>query len=87
MTSYSVAIKCYKKQLEVAWVLKDIPEEFVAYDLISTCYFYLGNLKKSKYYQKRTLRGHFEPQQSKLRLIFEKQLHNQKEARRERQQT
>jgi len=72
-------MKCYKKQLEIAWSINDIHEEMSAYDHISICYFYLGNLKKSEYYQKRALRGIFEPKGSKLRLIFEKQIANKRE--------
>jgi hypothetical protein len=83
MQDYPNAIKCYKKQLELAWSLKDYSEEMLAYDMIAVNYFYLGDLTKSKYYETRMLRGQFEPKESKLRKIFEKQILTKREQKNE----
>lgn len=47
---YENAIKCFKKQLEMAWSKEDYPNEMFAYDKIAINYFYLSDLEKSKYY-------------------------------------
>ena len=57
---YHKAIKCYKKQIEIAWILNDKVSELRAYDNIGIQYFYLGNREKAKYYHERMLYGRIE---------------------------
>jgi tetratricopeptide (TPR) repeat protein len=57
---YHMAIKCYKKQIEIAWILNDKVSELRAYDNIGIQYFYLGNREKAKYYHERMLYGRSE---------------------------
>lgn len=57
---YNKAIKCYKKQIEIAWVLGDKHSELRAFDNIGIQYFYLGNRDKAKYYHERMLYGRAE---------------------------
>lgn len=54
---YHKAIKCYKKQIEVAWALNNKPNELRGYDNIGIQYFYLANRDKAKYYHDRMLAG------------------------------
>lgn len=64
---YHKAIKCYKKQIEVAWVLNDKNSELRAYDNIGLQYFYLCNREKARYYHERMLYGRSESQKSEIR--------------------
>jgi tetratricopeptide (TPR) repeat protein len=64
---YNKAIKCYKKQIEIAWILNDHVSELRAYDNIGIQYFYLGNREKAKYYHERMIYGRTEAQSSKVR--------------------
>ena len=57
MKEYENAIKCFKKQLEIAWSKGDYSSEMLAYDKIAINYFYLSDLEKAKYYQERMMRG------------------------------
>jgi tetratricopeptide (TPR) repeat protein len=57
MREYENAIKCFKKQLELSWSKSIYGAEMMAYDKIAINYFYLGNLKKAKYYKERMMRG------------------------------
>lgn len=64
---YHKAIKCYKKQIEIAWILNNKISELRAYDNIGIQYFYLGNRDKAKYYHERMLYGRSENQKSDTR--------------------
>jgi tetratricopeptide (TPR) repeat protein len=64
---YHKAIKCYKKQIEIAWILNNKVSELRAYDNIGIQYFYLGNRDKAKYYHERMLYGRSENQKSDTR--------------------
>ena len=68
---YENAAKCFKKQLELAWRLNDLPGETRAYEHIGIQYYYLGFLEKSKYYNDRSIRGKSEKRDSKVRQIYE----------------
>ena len=50
---YQKAIVCYKKQIEIAWLLGNKNSELRAYDNIGIQYFYLQNREKAKYYHER----------------------------------
>ncbi|MCQ2815935.1 MAG: tetratricopeptide repeat protein [archaeon] len=64
---YQKAIKCYKKMIEIAWILKDYPMELRAYDHIGIQYFYLGNKEKARYYHERMIYGLIEKDSSKIK--------------------
>jgi len=64
---YNKSIKCYKKQIEIAWAIGDKVSELRAYDNIGIQYFYLGNREKAKYYHERMLYGRSEGVKSKIK--------------------
>ena len=57
---YQKAILCYKKMIEMAWILGNRPVELRGYDHIGIQYFYLGNKEKAKYYHERMIYGLYE---------------------------
>lgn len=57
---YHKAIKCYKKMIEMAWILNNRVAELRGYDHIGIQYFYLGNKEKAKYYHERMIYGLYE---------------------------
>lgn len=65
---YQKAIKCFKKMIEMAWILKDVNMELRAYDHIGIQYFYLGNKEKARYYHERMIYGITEPDDSKVKM-------------------
>ena len=54
---YNKAILCYKKLIELAWILGNKEFELRAYDNIGIQYFYLCNKHKAKYYHDRFIYG------------------------------
>ncbi len=73
---YHKAIKCYKKQIEISWVLNNKVSELRAYDNIGIQYFYLGNKDKAKYYHERMLYGRSENMKSEARVAVSKNYRN-----------
>lgn len=67
LNKYEKSIKCYKKQIELAWVLNDKESELRAYDNIGIQYFYLGNRDKAKYYHERMISGKTEKPKSEVK--------------------
>jgi hypothetical protein len=67
---YENAIKSYKKMLENSWYLGDVKSEILAYEGISTSYYYMGELSISSYYKDRTMRGKVEKKDSQVRKIY-----------------
>ena len=57
---YNRAILCYKKVIELAWILGNKDFELRAYDNIGIQYFYLCNKQKAKYYHDRFIYGLYE---------------------------
>ena len=57
---YNKAILCYKKLIELAWILGNKEFELRAYDNIGIQYFYLCNKHKAKYYHDRFIYGLYE---------------------------
>jgi len=57
---YNKAILCYKKLIELAWILGNREFELRAYDHIGLQYFYLCNKQKAKYYHDRFIYGLYE---------------------------
>jgi hypothetical protein len=67
MKEYTKAIISFKKLLHCAWSSKSAEGERSAYDFLSIQYYYLGDLKKSKFYNDRAIRGKFEAPDSIVR--------------------
>jgi len=67
LNQYEKSVKCYKKQIELAWVLNDKDSELRAYDNIGIQYFYLGNRDKAKYYHERMISGKVEKPKSEVK--------------------
>ena len=67
--NYESAIVSLRFLLEKAFILKDHQQEFVVYEKMALCYFYLSDLERSNYYCRRMMRGLFEPD-SDLRKIY-----------------
>ena len=57
---YNKAILCYKKLIELAWILGNKEFELRAYDNIGIQYFYLCNKPKAQYYHDRFIYGLYE---------------------------
>ena len=58
---YSLAIVCFKKQLQYSWHLNHVEGEISAYESLSIQYYYLGDLDKCMYYHNRVQKGLREP--------------------------
>jgi len=69
LNNYKKSILCYKKQLQISWILKDRISELRAYDNIGIQYFYLNNKSKAKYYHQRYVNGKVE-QNTQLKQKF-----------------
>eukprot|EP00347_Sterkiella_histriomuscorum_P018601 403344892 len=74
---HKMALKCYKKVLEQAWISNDLSCEIKAYEKISVQYYYIGDLQRSKYYHEKALRG--ETIDDDLRRVFKRQSDMQKQ--------
>lgn len=70
LKDFKMALKCHKKQLEISWQCNDVKEELRSYEQIGKQYFYLGDMKKAKYYSERATRGLVETDDSNIKLIF-----------------
>ena len=81
MMMHELALKCFKRQLDLAWYyfaaqhdvygkyreVRDPSSELDAYDSIGMEYFYLGDLDRARYYHKRMVDSDKEPVSSALR--------------------
>ena len=57
---YLKATNCFKKFLQLAWYSKDRNAELEAYENLRIDYFYLGEMKKAKFYDEKFSQGLFE---------------------------
>lgn len=71
---YRLALINFKKLLQLAWEQNCTEWELKAYDFIGLAYYYLGELEKSKYYNKRMWEGISEDQKSSVRELSTKAL-------------
>lgn len=69
LKEYNLALKSAKRMLQLAWVVDSCTAEMGAYELMSQSYFYLGDLRKSGYYNKRCMQGITEAKFSRVRKI------------------
>lgn len=60
-------MKCFKKQLDLAWEIKDTASELDSYDNIGMQCFYMGNMQSAKYYHSRMMEARKEPPDSEIR--------------------
>ena len=63
------AASCFKKMLQLAWFNGDQKSELEAYDNIGCEYFYIGNLKKAKFYNDKVCFGDIEMPGSIMRKV------------------
>ena len=45
---YTEAIQCFKKQMFMSWIVKDMTSELSAYDNLGLCHFYLNEPSKAQ---------------------------------------
>ena len=64
---YQKAILCYKKQIELSWILNNRDFELRGYDNIGIQYYYLGNRDRAKYYHIRMVCGRYEKNKSDIK--------------------
>ena len=57
LKQYQLTLKCFVKYLQWSWSIKKHDKEVHCYDLIGMVYFYLGELKKARYYHTRAMKG------------------------------
>lgn len=72
--NYTKSILCFKKQLEIAWLLENYISELRCYDNIGIQNFYIGNKSKCRYYHNRMMNGVIEKKSSNQRQKAIKQL-------------
>ena len=65
------AMQSLKLSLELAWKTNNTEDEIKVYDRLAMCWFYLGDLDKSKYYRYRQMQGVVEPADSQARQVYE----------------
>ena len=63
---YSEAIDCFKKQMFMSWIVKDMSSELSAYDNLGLCYFYLNEPSKAQRYHSRFINGDSELENTDL---------------------
>ena len=66
---YEDAVVCFKKILLYAWYFNDTKWEMIAYENLSTQYFYLGEIQDSRHYNERANRGITEANTSQNKII------------------
>lgn len=71
----------YKKLLQLAWERNNKSMELIAYDGISTIYYYLGDLEKTRYYHERMWKGITENKNSAIRNLSKTQLEGKRRQR------
>lgn len=66
---YQLAIRSFTRALQYAWKQNNVKYELQCYDFIGLQYYYLGDLKKAKYYHEKMMNGDREPKQSEMRKL------------------
>lgn len=69
LKEFEKAILCFKKQLQLAWLIESTEGEMNAYDNLALQYYYEGDIDKSKYYNDRMTRGKVEARFSIVRKM------------------
>lgn len=70
---YVSALKRYFKMLKYCLKTKDYRNEVQAYGLIGLCYYYKGDIEKALPFEERAVSGKVEPEESRHRLVLDKQ--------------
>lgn len=73
---YKYGLRCFKLMLQYSWICNNIDYEIKSYEGIAKWYFYLKELRKSKFYHDRSLRGNTEPESSVIRKYVTKRYVN-----------
>lgn len=60
LKKFEESIIAYKRMLELAWERNDYVNELEIYKKLSVANYYLGDLKRADYYEKRATRGMIE---------------------------
>ncbi|CAD8061200.1 unnamed protein product [Paramecium sonneborni] len=69
MQQYEIGIKFFKKCLQYSWLNNDLEYENEVYSKLGVCYYYLGNIDKSKFYHERAITYDYELETSPLRQM------------------
>ncbi|CAD8139232.1 unnamed protein product [Paramecium octaurelia] len=69
MQQYEIGIKFFKKCLQYSWLNNDLDYENEVYTKLGVCYYYLGDIEKSKYYHERAITYDYEIESSPLRQM------------------
>jgi hypothetical protein len=66
---HDFALKCFKKELDLAWDTKEIAMEFDAYDNIGLQYYYMGDIVRATFYHDKMMMGTTESPDSVFRKL------------------
>jgi len=64
-----LALKHFLRMLDMAWFLNNEQYEFLAYDEIGLCFYYLNEIDKANFYHLKMLEGDREPKESMAREL------------------
>ena len=64
------AVEVFKLMLQLAWILNDKDMEMKVFWHLGIEYYYLGDRKKSRYYNQRYHLGEFEQETSIIKQIY-----------------
>ena len=76
--SHMVALKMFKKLLQLSWEQESPDYEIKAYRFLSFQYNYIGNLKKAASYNERAQAGQLEKPESKVRQLCVNMIRNKR---------
>jgi len=63
-----------KQILVFSWKLNDHQQETIAFDKIGMCYYYLGEIRKAKFFHDKSMNADLEPISSSLRILALREL-------------
>lgn len=69
LNKHRVSLKYFLRMLNMSWFLDNETYEFLAYDEIGLCFYYLNELERANFYHSRMLEGEKEPKTSISRQL------------------
>lgn len=69
LNKHRVSLKYFLRMLNMSWYLNNEAYEFLAYDEIGLCFYYLNEIEKAHFYHSRMLEGEKEPKNSISRQL------------------
>ena len=69
MQKWKKATDCFKKYLQLAWYLNDLDAELRAYENLGIDYFYMGEMAKANFYDRKFTEGIFEGPDSVVKKV------------------